>query len=937
MTDDAFPIDLEEARRFIVALAGADKALICWQVFDDIETRKDDGLADTKSMPLGVVSQWLVAKNRAGCGIFATVNATDGKGRKNENVTGLRALFIDVDDGRTLPESWALPPSIIVQRDATHWHVYWLLIDGEPLPGFIPAMVQLAGHWQSDLKVCDLPRVMRVPGFAHLKAGFADAKAVRLVLADAQRRYTIAQVLAAHPAPRWETLPEKYQRKAAAAGIWRPAAAVPAAKASAPPRPPSQPRQDDEAWHVEQFVKWAAAKETTEGSDNPNGGRDAAAFAIACEGHGRHLPRDIIEDVVLDYLTRANFPDPQGNMRRIVGSACSRQRQAHAPVRRAPPGQAAPDGGARPPAPPREPPPPAGDGGGGEQGDDARAEAYGGLDVRKLAQTWRIDSRGVCPIEFDAKALEFRVRPNKRIAALPIWPEQPGRDVATGRAWWRIAWITPSGAVRRQWIGEDSMRVGYDLVLLPDAPVVKRCCEAAAQWLTEARSAVVAPEVDVVSRIGWCGINGSRRWVWPGIGADRAVQFVGDALPSHGDLDGWKAGLAHVAELGQGGYTALAVAALSAAAPFARLLNGQRNPVLGLQARSSSGKGSVLDWALALWCDPSVLRLPASSTAKGVQDRAIQFPDLPVFLDELQQLVEQDPRVASDALYFLANGQRRVTSSKAQVSVGGESRHGVGFYAAEAPVLPGLNVGVHMRIIELTGEPCPSEATARILRQAGQHTGVLAAAIADLIQSQPTPDWVALLRKRAAELKALFDTLQAGDSDVLALLEQGCLILERTCHIELPVDDLLAWLAQQVAGQRATAIDREALCLQQVLEIVLGLPWVQLSETGSSLLRKRVMMIQQRPVAFRDWAGEVTEHLDIVPSHPSLAPVFAAYGGDQRVLRVWADRGLIVRGEGRNLRFRRGDGPRVVRFSPELLKQEGIANPPQEVPAEPPF
>jgi uncharacterized protein (DUF927 family) len=80
------------------------------------------------------------------------------------------------------------------------------------------------------------------------------------------------------------------------------------------------------------------------------------------------------------------------------------------------------------------------------------------------------------------------------------------------------------------------------------------------------------------------------------------------------------------------------------------------------------------------------LRLPASSTGKGLQDRAIQYPDLPIFLDELQQLAEQNPIVASDAVYFLANGQRRVTSSRAQTSVGGEARHGVGFYAAEAPV-----------------------------------------------------------------------------------------------------------------------------------------------------------------------------------------------------------------------------------------------------------
>jgi hypothetical protein len=356
MTTDDLPIDLAVAAQFVAALA-TDEALICWQVFDDVETRKDESLAGMKSMPFAPVAQWLADRNRAGCGIFATVQQTDGRGRVIANVTALRALFIDMDDGRPLPTTWPLPPSIIVQRDATHWHAYWCLVDGEAIDAFVPAMIRLAGHWQSDLKVCDLARVMRVPGFAHQKSG---AKPVHLVSADGGRRYTIAQVLAAMPEPDWGTLPEPYQRKAERFGIWkRPGVAAPPVRQQLPAG------SDDEAWQIEAYRKWASHKETGEGGSNPNGGRDSAAFTIACEGHGRQLPRQVIEAVVLDYLTRASFPNAEEAMRRIVRSACSQPRTGTRPVRGAPGRPAARPAGPRPgfaldddqpPAPPVEPP-----------------------------------------------------------------------------------------------------------------------------------------------------------------------------------------------------------------------------------------------------------------------------------------------------------------------------------------------------------------------------------------------------------------------------------------------------------------------------------------------------------------------------------------------------------------------------------------------------
>ncbi len=186
-------IDLDQARTFLAALAPDGDGKFTFQIFDD-SSLKDESKAKHKYATLEAACEWLKRANAQRIGVFVTVNATDGLGRYASNVIALRAVFID-GDGIPLPDKFPIAPSIIVRRDETHWHAYWLLLSGEVLAYFKAAQQSLAAFYGSDPAINDLSRVMRLPGFIHHKK---EPNAVQLVEAHPERRYTLAEVLAAH-------------------------------------------------------------------------------------------------------------------------------------------------------------------------------------------------------------------------------------------------------------------------------------------------------------------------------------------------------------------------------------------------------------------------------------------------------------------------------------------------------------------------------------------------------------------------------------------------------------------------------------------------------------------------------------------------------------------------------------------------------------------
>lgn len=199
--------DRSAAELYIETLTGSADTPVTLQTF------VDSGGGYGRVLHGSLDQNWdrLVKLNNQGHGIFLMVNGGDLVGRSTENVQSLRALFIDDDGNRsearfersgeglfTGPE-----PSMTVQSKAGH-HTYWVLFGEEPLEEFVPAQKQLAQYFGTDQAVHDLPRVMRVPGFFHLKDP-QDPYLVRL-LRTSTLRHRLQDVVTA------------YSRKAPAAG-----------------------------------------------------------------------------------------------------------------------------------------------------------------------------------------------------------------------------------------------------------------------------------------------------------------------------------------------------------------------------------------------------------------------------------------------------------------------------------------------------------------------------------------------------------------------------------------------------------------------------------------------------------------------------------------------------------------------------------------------
>jgi hypothetical protein len=101
--------------------------------------------------------------------VFVTVNETDGKGRATTNIVRVRATFVDLDGAPLEPvTTHRIPPHIVIESSPDRWHAYWLTVDC-PLKDFKIAQKRLASQFNGDPSVCDLPRVMRLPGFLHQK------------------------------------------------------------------------------------------------------------------------------------------------------------------------------------------------------------------------------------------------------------------------------------------------------------------------------------------------------------------------------------------------------------------------------------------------------------------------------------------------------------------------------------------------------------------------------------------------------------------------------------------------------------------------------------------------------------------------------------------------------------------------------------------------
>ncbi len=106
--------------------------------------------------------------NELGFNVFFTVNITDGRGRRRENITKTRSVFADYDAG--LPKQWALEPSMLVCSSPGRYQAYWN-VDGWPSDFARWARIEraLVMGTGADANAQDLARIFRVPGFLNHK------------------------------------------------------------------------------------------------------------------------------------------------------------------------------------------------------------------------------------------------------------------------------------------------------------------------------------------------------------------------------------------------------------------------------------------------------------------------------------------------------------------------------------------------------------------------------------------------------------------------------------------------------------------------------------------------------------------------------------------------------------------------------------------------
>ena len=137
------------------------------------------GKNDVKEFSGSLKRNWqeLSDLNEKGYNIFMLINSVRGERRTADQIHKVNALFIDYDGGDwsvdkdnidNFLDKFPVKPHMVVNSSRGCYHAYWLVNDVE-LVQFSSIQKKLAAKFNSDPKVHDLPRVMRMPGTTNWK------------------------------------------------------------------------------------------------------------------------------------------------------------------------------------------------------------------------------------------------------------------------------------------------------------------------------------------------------------------------------------------------------------------------------------------------------------------------------------------------------------------------------------------------------------------------------------------------------------------------------------------------------------------------------------------------------------------------------------------------------------------------------------------------
>lgn len=183
----------KEALDLLVAVHGED-SLVAFQIFDDSKNKENDVKPATLHRPINKRTLTEMARlNSQGAGVFHTIHETNGKSRMAKDIVKLNALAMDYDNCEPSNLELLPTPSIVVQSKNGK-HLYWLLSDESErmqLDKFTPYQQMIAAMTGGDSSVSDLPRVLRLPGFNHVKDP-SDPFQVFLVSFNPELKYTLS-------------------------------------------------------------------------------------------------------------------------------------------------------------------------------------------------------------------------------------------------------------------------------------------------------------------------------------------------------------------------------------------------------------------------------------------------------------------------------------------------------------------------------------------------------------------------------------------------------------------------------------------------------------------------------------------------------------------------------------------------------------------------
>ena len=163
-------MDIQIADRFAKYYPNFDKCLV--QIFDDVETRKNQALAREALRWNDETRKICEEANKNNCGIFFSVNQITGNKRWQENVSEITTRVVEIDnvskeEQMRLMELSPLQPSMAVESNRS-FHFYRWAKDGKK-ENWRKIMRWIRNFFQWDHKIITEERVLRIPWFDHCK------------------------------------------------------------------------------------------------------------------------------------------------------------------------------------------------------------------------------------------------------------------------------------------------------------------------------------------------------------------------------------------------------------------------------------------------------------------------------------------------------------------------------------------------------------------------------------------------------------------------------------------------------------------------------------------------------------------------------------------------------------------------------------------------